>query len=172
MKTIESMLETNPQLTPAVVGYLTRGNKVLLGLRKKVSFGLGENLVAGIGGKIEADETADQALVREVEEEIGVTPTTYREVGNVTFLWTNKPKWNQKVTIYLVDEWTGEPQETDAIKPIWVNRNELPESQMWEDNLYWVPMVLEGKQIDATFLYNDEQKIAEHSMIEKPVQTP
>ncbi len=38
--------------TPSVVGYLREGGRVCLGVRKKVSLGLGENLVAGIGGRV------------------------------------------------------------------------------------------------------------------------
>ncbi|GIW62871.1 MAG: hypothetical protein KatS3mg090_0697 [Patescibacteria group bacterium] len=40
-------------VTLAVVGYLVKKDEVFLGIRKKVSLGLGKNLISGIGGKLE-----------------------------------------------------------------------------------------------------------------------
>jgi 8-oxo-dGTP diphosphatase len=47
----------------------TPEREVLLG-NKKAGFGAGK--YAGIGGKVEADETVEMAVIREVQEEIGV----------------------------------------------------------------------------------------------------
>jgi len=167
MKQIAAYLSSEITFVPAVVGYLKRGDQVVLGLRKKVSFGLGENLIAGIGGKVGdssdiEDETHEEALAREVSEEIDVKVIKYRKMGRVRFLFPHKPKWNQDVLIYVIDEWEGEPRETAVIKPIWFGIADLPTSQMWDDNAYWVPKILHGEQIDAVFLYADDNKVAEH----------
>ena len=74
---IEKYLKTNPTFARAVVCYLLRGDEVLLGLRKLVSFGLGKNLVAEIGGKVgdipeNQGESDEEALTREVKEKIKV----------------------------------------------------------------------------------------------------
>jgi len=133
---------------------------VLLGLRKKVSFGLGENLISGIGGKVGdlpglEKETAEEALVREVNEEINVKITKFRRVGRVRFIFPTKAKWNQDVMVFLVEGWEGEPAETDVIKPMWFELGSLPVAQMWDDSKYWVPKVLAGGCVDATFLYDE-----------------
>lgn len=164
MSQLQNMLAQKPTLTSAVVGFAVRGDEVLLMHRIK---GLGQGLVSGIGGKVGdeeafAHETPDQALVREFQEEIGITPTRYRKVGRVRFIWTTKPKWSMDVAIYLIDEWHGEPIETDVAKPIWHKINDLPTQNMWEDNLYWVPRILDGEYVDAVFLYGPDEKIIEH----------
>lgn len=157
-------------LQPAVVGYLVRDNQVLLGLRKKVSFGLGDNLIAGIGGKIELDqaafeqgkiistETAEQALVREFQEEIGVTPTEFERLGRIRFVFPGKPKWNQEVIAYRCTKWTGNPIETEAISPQWFDINQLEQvyPKMWPDNQYWIKKIMNGHPVNAIFIYGDD----------------
>lgn len=162
MQPIDEYLKTNLSLRKMVVCYLLSGDgKVLLGLRKQVSLGLGQNLIAGIGGKVGdlpglENETAEEALKREVQEEIGVDVKSYSLVGQVTFLFPAKPKWNQIVDVFIITAWSGKPNETEAIKPIWYRIDDLPNDQMWDDSKYWLPRVLAGKRINDTFLYGED----------------
>lgn len=156
-------MEKAERLTPMVVGYMVREGQVLLGLRKQTAWDMGKHLVSGIGGKIGdmpglERETPDEALIREFQEEIGVTPTEYHEAGQVVFLFPSKPKWNQHVGIYLVEEWQGQPIETEAIRPAWYSVDHLPLDQMWHDARYYLPQLLEGRIIEATFTYGDDNK--------------
>lgn len=167
MKEIERYLQLNITYTSAVVCYLKQNDEVLLGLRKKVSLGLGENLIAGIGGKVGdnpeiKDETFSEALIRECREEIGIKITSFEEMGKVRFIFPHKPKWNQVVKVYVVSKWEGIPQETEAIKPLWYKIDELPKEQMWDDNSYWVPKVLSGEKINIVFLYGEDNKVKEY----------
>lgn len=169
MTGIEKYLENDPQFTPAVVGFLVKDNKVLLGQRLKVSLGLGLNLIAGIGGKVGDEpgcehESVEEALVREFQEEIKVTPVSWENMGRVRFIWTHKPKRNQDVSIFLIKEWTGDPQITEAIDPSWYDINVLPTTQMWEDNRDWVPKVLAGIIVDGVFLYGEEETVLEKNI--------
>lgn len=166
MNQISKILQASPELIPAVVCFPVRGEDVLLIHRVKTSDGLGQDLVSGIGGKVGDDEafkneTHDEALIREVWEEIGIKPTKYQKVGRVRFLWETKPKWNMDVVIYIVDEWEGEPIETEVAKPVWHKIANLPKENMWEDNLHWVPKVLSGEKVDAVFLYGPDKTIIE-----------
>lgn len=166
MEQIRAYLESSPVFTPAVVCFIRRGNEVLLGLRKKVSLGLGENLISGIGGKVGdspeiQDESNQDALIREVREEIGVIVREFREMGRVRFIFPHKPLWNQDVRVYSVSQWEGIPQETDAIKPIWFAEGQLPVHRMWHDNGFWLPKVLAGESVNAVFLFGEDNKVIE-----------
>lgn len=161
MKTIEQYLAEEPTFTRAVVGYLIDDRMVVLGLRKKVSNGLGTSLVAGIGGKLEPGEDDDAALRREVEEEIGVQITRFRNMGRVRFIFPHKPSWCQDVAIYLIDEWTGIPKETDVIRPESHEIDALPFDRMWDDNHYWLPKVLAGNRINAVYLIDEDNRVVE-----------
>lgn len=161
MNQIDNLLKEKPAATKAVVAFLIDGDNVLLGLRKKVSNGLGELLISGIGGKLDPGETNEDALIREIEEEIEVEILEFEDYGRIQFFWPNKPKWNQDVRIYIVTKWDGIPVETEPIKPMWYKRDELPYKEMWVDNEYWLPLVLSGDKIDAVFLYEGD-RVTEH----------
>ncbi len=170
MSQIESYLKTKPALTRMVLGYLVKDNEVILGLRKEVSWGLGKNLICGIGGKIGdvpglENESDSEAMARETLEEIGLAIKNFNRVGKVIFLFPNKPKWNQEVIIYLIKDWTGEPSEQEKIKPLVFKHNALPQEQMWDDNQYWVPQVLAGKKVEATILFAEDNKTVAEKQI-------
>ncbi len=60
------------------------------------------------GGYCEPGETAEQTLVRELEEEIGVTPTAWQACGE---LREPVPESGELLTLrlYVVTAWTGTP---------------------------------------------------------------
>lgn len=159
--------------TRAVVGMLIDKDKVCLGVRKKVSGGLGQDLIAGIGGKVGdapeiQNETAEQAMDREAKEEIGVDVLEKQHMGRVRFIFSHKApdsKWNQDVEIYTVTKWRGEPKETESTKPEWFATSDIPWVRMWEDNQHWIPLVLAGQVVNAIFLFSEDNKIAEFKFI-------
>ncbi len=134
-----------------------QNNTVLLGKKKR---GFGEGNYLGIGGKVEDGESIEEAVVREVQEEIGITPTNLQKMGVVTFLFQNKPHyWNQEVHVFKTNSWKGEPRETEEIRPYWFKINEVPYKLMWEDNQYWLPRVLNGDRVVGSFLFDQDLKI-------------
>ena len=54
-----------------------------------------------IGGHVERGETLEQALLREVEEEVGVTPTRYARLASADV------DAALRLTVYRVDAWHG-----------------------------------------------------------------
>jgi len=154
------MMEEKRNMNDRTLCFLVRGNpsaEVLLGL-KKTGFGAGK--YAGFGGKVEAGETVEAAAVRELEEEAGIKISTseLRLIGRLTFLFPSKPNWDQVVHVFLVHEWTGDPQESDEMRPVWSKVDALPFEGMWDDAHYWLPLILQGKSIDARFVYNDDNE--------------
>jgi 8-oxo-dGTP diphosphatase len=166
MMTLQTLLNDKTfVLTPCVVGFLVRGQEVLLGERKKVSQELGQGLLSGIGGKTEKDESSEKAFVREVEEEIGITPTGFAKVGRVKFFFPHKSaesKWSQEVDVFLTHEWQGEPKETEAIKPMWFALDKVPWERMWPDAKYWLPQILTGIKVETAYLYDENSEIIEY----------
>jgi hypothetical protein len=71
-------------------------------------------------------------------------------------------KWNQDVTIYSVTKWEGTPAETGSTEPMWFDMDKIPWNRMWEDNEKWLPKVLDGEKVDAIFLFNGDNTLAEY----------
>ncbi|MCY7326538.1 MAG: 8-oxo-dGTP diphosphatase [Microbacteriaceae bacterium] len=148
------------------VCYLLRethsGHEVLLG-RKKTGLGLG-NLV-GPGGKLEAGESPTDAAVRETREEVGVTvhPDSLTLIGELTYPFPHRPAWSQKSWAFLCREFSGEPVESDELRPEWFPLDDLPLDRMWDDAKHWLPSALAGRFVRATFTFAADGKSVESS---------
>jgi 8-oxo-dGTP diphosphatase len=133
----------------------TRGDgaaEVLLGY-KKTGFGTGK--VVAPGGHVEPDESAAEAAAREVKEETGirVAPGSLAVAARLTFTFPAHPAWDMDVEIFTAAEWSGEPAESEEIRPEWFPVAALPFAQMWDDAPRWLPRVLAGERIRAAFTY-------------------
>lgn len=61
---------------------------------------------------------------------------------------------------------TGEPQETEEMRPQWYAEAAIPYDKMWADDQYWVPLFLAGKRFQALFEFDDESTILRYDMKE------
>jgi 8-oxo-dGTP diphosphatase len=74
------------------------------------------------GGKIETDETAEQALVRELREELGVVPTRLVPLGAFGH---DYPDASVEIHLWLVPSFDGEPRGLDGQALRWIEPGEL-----------------------------------------------
>ncbi len=130
-------------------------SEVLLAMKKR---GFGEGKLNGVGGKIELGESVAAAAVREAQEEISVdiNPSDLTKVGEIFFSFDQKPDWDIHCYVFLTDTWTGEPAESEEMAPSWFKYDQVPYDQMWVDDKFWLPQVLEGKRLKATFHFSSE----------------
>lgn len=142
--------------------FLRRDDEVLLAMKKR---GFGEGKWNGAGGKIDRGETVEQAMVREAEEEIDVTPLKYYKVAEIDFIQPDQPNpWRMYGYVYLCDEWRGEPRETEEMAPRWFKIDSLPFDDMWEDDQYWLLQALNGQKLFAQFTFNSQDKLVSHQL--------
>lgn len=141
---------------------LRKEDEILLALKKR---GFGEGKYNGVGGKLEGEETPEDALIREVEEEIGVVLTKYEKVGFVEFDEFYKgERQNLVFHLYFGYEWNGEIRETEEMKPEWFNVKDIPYDKMFPDDTYWLPLVIDGKKIKGYFKFDEEWNLLEKSI--------
>ena len=77
---------------------ILKNDKILLGEKKR---GFAKGTINGIGGKPDPGETIEQAMIRETQEEIGVTPLSYELIGKINFnVWYKGEHVNMFLSIY------------------------------------------------------------------------
>jgi 8-oxo-dGTP diphosphatase/2-hydroxy-dATP diphosphatase len=122
--------------------------RVLLGMKKR-RFGAG--LWNGFGGKVEEGEEIEEAAIRELKEESGLEALNISKRGVLTFEFENDPAVLE-VHVFYTDKFQGKIIETDEMRPQWFHVSEIPYEDMWTDDKFWIPMMLEGKKFKGNFL--------------------
>jgi len=136
--------------------------KILLGMKKR-GFGVGR--WNGFGGKVSFGETIEDAAKREMQEEAGVKLENLDKVGIIDFEFKGNPEILQ-VHIFRSDNFSGEPTESEEMKPQWFHTNEIPFKEMWPDDIHWMPLFLDGKKFKGKFLFGESDSILQKELSE------
>jgi len=136
----------------------------LLMIRKKR--GLGAGKINGPGGKLDPGETPLQAAVREVEEEVGVTPIAPVERGRLRFQFVDGLRL--QVHVFTASDCVGTLRETDEALPMWVPQDAIPYDEMWADDRVWLPCVLAGEWVELRAVFDGDDML-EHHLETRPI---
>lgn len=110
--------------------YVTRGDEVLMLHRVKKKKDLNKDKWIGIGGKFEGEESPDECLLREAREETGLTLTSWRCHGVVTFL--SDQYEGEYMYLFTADGFEGALKECSEGDLQWVSREFLNQLPKWE----------------------------------------
>ena len=105
--------------------YIQRGEDYLMLHRVKKKNDANQDKWIGIGGKFEDKESPEDCLLREVYEETGLTLTSYRYRGIVTFVSDRYP--TEYMHLFTADGYTGQIKECDEGVLEWIPKEKLLE---------------------------------------------
>jgi 8-oxo-dGTP diphosphatase len=120
--------------------YITRGNDVLMLHRVKKKNDVNQDKWIGIGGKFEADETPDECLLREAKEETGLTLTSWRCRGVVTFL-TNEAYDGEFMYLFTCDGFQGQLKQCDEGDLQWIEKEKIYSLPIWEGDKIFLKLL-------------------------------
>ena len=105
-------------MTTTTLCYIENDGKYLMLHRVKKHNDMNEGKWIGVGGHVESQESPEECLVREVKEETGLTLTSYKFRGLVTFI-SNECE-PELMCVFTADGYTGELTECNEGDLCWV----------------------------------------------------
>ncbi|KAF6082286.1 nudix hydrolase 1 [Phyllostomus discolor] len=136
--------------------------RVLLGMKKR---GFGAGRWNGFGGKVEEGETIEDGAKRELQEECGVTADTLHKAGRIVFEFEGQPE-RMDVHIFRADSVQGTPAESDEMRPQWFPLDRIPFADMWPDDSYWFPLLLQKRRFHGYFKFQGQDTILDYQLRE------
>ncbi len=113
----------------AVAAIIMQGNEVLIQERPE------GKIMAGYwefpGGKIEAGELPEAALIREMEEELGIRIEAPKAYSFLSYLRDEK---HILVLVYMCTKWQGNPEGRDGQKWVWCEKDKLADYRLLPPN--------------------------------------
>ena len=140
--------------------YVLRGDEVLMLHRVKKKHDLNKDKWIGIGGKFEDQESPDECLLREAREETGLTLTSYRCRGVVTFL-TENPQEGEYMYLFTADGFEGNMIECSEGDLQWVKREFLEDLSKWEGDRIFLKLLFENAPFFLLTLRYDQGSLQE-----------
>ena len=119
--------------------YLERGEEYLMLHRTKKENDLNNDKWIGVGGKFLDKESPEDCLLRETWEETGLTLTSYRYRGLVTFISNLWP--TEYMHLFTADGWTGEPHPCDEGELAWIKKADLLSLPLWKGDQIFLDLL-------------------------------
>jgi len=146
--------------------FVTKNGKVLLQKKSKGRFGEGKwNLP---GGKVNLGETIEEAAKRELEEETGIKANELKEIGILNFYWVGikEPIWT--VHVFSIENFYGKERSSEEGELKWFDLSKIPYDEMWEDDKFWYPYLLNKKYFVGNFYFTKNfEKLLNYEIKEK-----
>ena len=134
--------------------------EVLLLHRVKKKNDLNHDKWIGIGGKIEEGESPEEGLLREAREETGLTLTSWRYRGLVTFLSSDYPE-TEYMHLFTADGFTGELAECDEGDLQWVTKARMRSFPTWEGDRIFLDLLDQDAPFFSLKLRYEGDRLAE-----------
>ena len=121
----------------ALLALINENNEVLISLRKnKEEY---TDYWEYPGGKVESDETLEQALVREIREELNLE-ITKSCIAPLTFVVDEQEKKETILFLYICRKWEGSiisllNQKVEWVKPLDLAQYRMPRSNLFLNSI-------------------------------------
>ena len=125
--------------------YIEKEDSYLMLHRIKKEHDVNEVKWIGVGGKIISGEAPEECLLREVKEETGLTLSSYKLRGVITFA---SEGWEDEIIfLYTSDEFSGELSDCNEGELKWIQKEDLFSLNLWEGDKIFLKLLFD----DAPF---------------------
>lgn len=121
--------------------YIEQDDNYLMLYRNSKENDLNKGKWIGVGGKFEQDESPDECLIREVYEETGLTLTSYRYRGIITFV---SDEWGcEYMHLFTADGFNGELASCNEGELKWIPKEKIMDLNLWEGDREFLKLLYE-----------------------------
>ena len=143
--------------------YIENNDCYLMLHRTKKKKDVNKDKWIGVGGHAEGNETPQECLLREVKEETGLSLTTYKFRGLITFISDEYEA--EMMCLFTADGYTGELITCDEGELEWVKKSDVPQLPTWEGDAQFLKLLLEDeKRFFAMKLRYEGERLVEKSV--------
>lgn len=143
--------------------YIENNDCYLMLHRTKKKKDVNKDKWIGVGGHAEGNETPQECLLREVKEETGLSLTSYKFRGLITFI---SDKYEaEMMCLFTADGYTGELITCDEGELEWIKKSDVPQFPTWEGDAQFLKLLLEDeKRFFAMKLRYEGERLVEKSV--------
>ncbi len=139
--------------------YIEKDNAYLMLHRVKKENDENHDKWIGIGGKFEKDESPEDCILRETLEETGLTLTSYRYRGLITFVSDQWP--TEYMHLFTADGFTGELKLCDEGDLEWIDKQKLYDLTLWEGDRIFLKLLAENAPFFSLKLVYEGEKLVQ-----------
>ena len=122
--------------------YIEKGDSYLMLHRVSKNHDVNKDKWIGIGGHFEENESPEECLLREAKEETGLTLTSWKFRGIVTFI---SEGWNTEyMCLYTADGYEGEIIPCNEGVLEWIRKEDLLKLNLWEGDKIFLKLLQEN----------------------------
>lgn len=123
--------------------YIERNNAYLMLHRVSKKHDVNKDKWIGVGGHFEPGESPEECVLREVKEETGLTLTSWKFRGFITF---SSEGWEDEyISLFTADGFTGEQMACDEGVLEWVGKEDVLNLNLWEGDKIFFRLMNEGR---------------------------
>jgi 8-oxo-dGTP diphosphatase len=136
--------------------YLIKDNKILFLVRNKKNDTMHKRgMYLSIGGHVELGEGIEEATIREVKEESGITVHSVDLRGVLYFRGQNTGEYDVVMFLFTSSDFTGEPVTGNEGTFEWVDIDKIQETNLYEGDKIFHELLLKHKFFVVDFLYKN-----------------
>ncbi len=141
--------------------YIEKDGKYLMMHRVKKQKDINKDKWVGIGGHFEWGESPEECLLREAEEETGLTLVSYSLRGIITFISDKADCAAEYMFLYTACGFEGELRECDEGNLEWVEKEDVYKLPIWEGDKLFFRLLEEGRPFFSLKLRYEGGRLAE-----------
>lgn len=147
-----------PELT--TLCYIEDRNRYLMMHRVKKEQDINKDKYIGVGGHFEYGESPDECLMREVMEETGLTLTSYKARGIVTFIYGEDVC--EYMHLYTADGYEGDITDCDEGELVWIDKDKVFDLNIWEGDKIFFRLLNEDRPyFSLKLVYSEDDELVE-----------